>query len=731
MSRKQRIADDVRQVLEEMSGLELQGADSAATFLELGFDSLVLTQAALELKRKFGVPLAFRQLTEQYATLELLVQHLDAVLPADQQSAAPPAPTTHVSAPAAATPVPPVSMPIALPTFTAPAGAVGDDVQQLIAAQLVLMQQQLMVLGGATWPAQATGAVAAPNASVSTGATASNGLAATSAASAAPVTAPTAGATAALGGAVPTAAAAAEESATHKYDVKKAFGAIARIHHSRDEMTPKMKARLEAITKRYTQKAKSSKAFTAENRNVMADPRVVTGFRPAVKELVFPIVVNRSKGARVWDIDGNEYLDALNGFGSNFFGHSPDFIQEAIKKQVDEGIEVGPQHPLNAEVCKLICEFTGFDRVGLCNTGSEAVMGCMRVARTVTGRRLIAIFTGSYHGIFDEVIVRVTKSGKAIPAAPGLMPSTSENVLVLDYGTEASLEILRERAHELAAVLVEPVQSRRPDFQPREFLQEVRRITEASGTAFIFDEVITGFRTGPGGAQAHFGVKADLASYGKVVGGGISVGVIAGKREWMDALDGGHWQFGDDSVPTVGVTYFAGTFVRHPLALAAAKASLERMKKEGPALQKRMNDMTNELANRLNGWFEEVGAPIKIKHFSSLWKAMWKDEQSWGDLLFVLLRDRGVHIMDGFPCFITAAFTQKDLDLLIQCFKDAITELQDAGFIPPRKISATTQATLDPSSPPVPGARLGRDPSGNPAWFVPSPTEPGKYVQLS
>ncbi len=160
---------------------------------------------------------------------------------------------------------------------------------------------------------------------------------------------------------------------------------------------------------------------------------------------------------------------------------------------------------------------------------------------------------------------------------------------MLDYGTPESLQILRDHADELAAVLIEPVQSRRPDFQPREFLKELREITRKSGTLFIFDEVVTGFRSHPRGAQAVLGIDADLASYGKVVGGGFPIGVIAGKREYMDALDGGGWQFGDDSIPTVGVTYFAGTFVRHPLALAAAHAVLLHLKKEGGKLQERLN----------------------------------------------------------------------------------------------------------------------------------------------
>src|SRR5262249_34471796 len=276
------------------------------------------------------------------------------------------------------------------------------------------------------------------------------------------------------------------------------FGAIARISHNKEELTPKQRARLEAFTRRYTSRTKESKRWTQENRWHMADPRVVTGFRPAIKELIYPIVIKRSNGSRLWDLDRNEYTAGLTGSGCTFSGWRPDFVPKAVKEQLDPGHEIGPQSPLAGECARLVCEFTGFDRAAFCNTGSEAVMGTMRIARTVTGRTKIALFTGSYHGIFDEVIVRGTKQLKSIPAAPGIMASTAENALVLDYGTHESLEILRSRANELAAVLVEPVQSRRPDFQPREYLHELRALTEKSGTVLIFDEVITGFRTCPG-----------------------------------------------------------------------------------------------------------------------------------------------------------------------------------------------------------------------------------------
>jgi glutamate-1-semialdehyde aminotransferase len=347
----------------------------------------------------------------------------------------------------------------------------------------------------------------------------------------------------------------------------------------------------------------------------------------------------------------------------------------------------------------------------------------------VTGRDTLVIFTGSYHGIFDEVIVRGTKKLRSVPAAPGILRNTAEHVLVLDYGTPESLAIIRERASSIAAVLVEPVQSRRPDFQPREFLQELRAVTSDAGALLIFDEVVTGFRSHPRGAQAVLGIDADMASYGKVVGGGFPIGVIAGKRKYMDALDGGGWQFGDASIPTVGVTYFAGTFVRHPLALAAAHAVLDHLKTSGAALQEALNARTTALADELNAFCAEVGAPIKVTHFASVWKTNFLEDHPLQDLLFAMMRSRGIHILDNFPCFFTTAHAEEDFAAIAKAFKDSVLELQEAEFLPRRK--KVDVLPLDAARPPVAGARLGKDEEGKPTWFVPNPDVPGKYMKLS
>ncbi len=692
----------VRELFEDISGTPMADAEGAVSFIDQGMDSLVLTQAALQVKKHFKTNITFRQLMEGCRSFDLLVDHLDQVLPPEPVAAATAMPVPQMAPAPLAPAVPMTTMAPMAPM------AIRTDapmLQELIQQQMQLMQQQLSLLSGSV-PAAAGSAVAVEQAQL--------------------LVAPTAAPTAV---AVARSAPDAEREAGHvTYDVKKAFGAIARIHTAPNrDITARQQTRLDAFIRRYVERTQKSKAFTAANRSHMADPRVVNGFRPATKEITYQIVVERSKASRVWDIDGNEYVDVLNGFGMNMFGWQPDFINDAVKRQLDIGYEIGPQHPLAAEVTARICELTGFDRAALCNTGSEAVMAAVRIARTQTGRSTVVLFSGSYHGTFDEVLVRAGRGARGIPATPGVMSGMFGDVRVLDYGTPESLDFIRENADDLAAVLVEPVQSRRPDFQPKEFLQEVRRITEKSGTCMIFDEVITGFRSHPGGAQALFGVRGDLATYGKVIGGGMPIGAIAGKREFMDALDGGAWDYGDDSIPTVGVTYFAGTFVRHPLALAAAKASLDHLANSGVALQTQLNLHTAAMADELTAFCREVNAPLEIRYFASLWRVSWMEDHPLQDLLFAMMRSRGVHILDNFPCFMTTAHTPDDIATIKSAFKESVAEMQQAEFLPGR---APAARGFDAANPPVPDARLGRDRDGQPAWFVPDPAAHGKYVKL-
>ena len=691
--RKNTILSNISAIVRQTSGIDYPNDAHSESFLDLGLDSLTLTQLAIRLKKDFKLPITFRQLNEEFGSPSLLADYLDQNLPKEEYNDS--------------NPLQPVSNTVAILSPIAYGQVPQTNNQnstalELLAQQFQLLGKQMELLQGINVIPQ-------------------NGFVQETVQQSEPIvfTKNTQGDLRTL-----------EEIAEHQ----KPFGASPRIEKQAHEMTNSQKEFLNGLIASYTNKTAASKSYTQKNRSIMADPRVVSGFKPLTKEIVYPIVIEKSKGNRLWDFDGNEYIDALNGFGSCFFGHQPDFIKEALHQQIESGFEVGPQHPLAAEVCELLCEFTKHDRAALCNTGSEAILGAMRIARTVTGRSLIVAFSGSYHGIMDEVIVGGSKKLLTFPAAAGIMPETFQNMLILDYGTEESLRIISERADELAAVLVEPVQSRRPEFQPISFLKELREITAKSGVALIFDEVISGFRMHPGGVQALFNIKADIATYGKVFGGGLPVGAITGKRKFMDAIDGGSWQYGDDSIPEIGVTYFAGTFVRQPLALASSKASLIHLKTQGPALQERISGMTNRLAHELNTEFKKRDLPIIINHFGSLWRIKFNDDVLYGELLFTLLRQNGVYIWDGFSCFLTEAFIEEDVTRIINTIIKCTEEMVAAGFFLDNTESNILKQS-DSSSflnkqPPISGAKLGKDKEGNPAWFVADSNKNGEYIKI-
>lgn len=315
--------------------------------------------------------------------------------------------------------------------------------------------------------------------------------------------------------------------------------------------------------------------------------------------------------------------------------------------------------------------------------------------------------------------------------------SATENVLVLEYGDEESLRIIERESDSLAAVLVESIQGGNASYRPVEFLRSLRELTTRTDTALIFDEVVTGFRVHPAGAQGLFGIKADVASYGKVAGGGMPIGIVAGSARFMDALDGGFWKFGDDSRPEANMTFFAGTFVRHPLALAACVAVLERLKTEGPSLQSDLNDRASRFSTRLNGIFDAAGLPMRFNSFSSFGRIETDQDLKYAGLLYLLLREKGIHIWEGRAIILTTAHSDVDLEKTLTAFEESIDELQSVALLPGKKAekpagkrSTVARTGKGGNGAPVPGAQLGRTPDGFPAWFVADPERPGKYVQI-
>ena len=605
-------------IFSELTGIPSARIDPGATFLQLGADSVVLLQGVRAIQDAFGVELSMRQLFGELSTLELLGAYVEAAMPA-------PTPAPSVSA-----------APAAAPTLPEAAGMEAIIERQLAAFSrgfTELAVQQLQALGGAR------PAVPLP----------------------------------------PPAAPAKSESPA-------AFVAYQPLKvHERSELDARQAHHLERLIARYTRKTPRSKAATQTHRRAFSDNRSSAGFRPDLKEMLYPLIAERSQGTRIWDLDGNEYIDITMGFGVNLFGHRPPFIEQALAEQLAKGMQLGPQSHIAGEVAELICELTGAERVAFSNTGTEAVMTALRLARTVTGRRRVALFNGSYHGHFDGVLASPSLAfgaQRSQPMAPGVSAGAVDEILMLEYGDPRSLEAIRSHAGELAAVLVEPVQSRRPDLQPREFLHELRRLTEQAGTALIFDEVITGFRSHPGGAQAVFDVRADIAAYGKVLGGGMPIGVVAGASRFIDAIDGGVWDYGDSSYPRAQTTFFAGTFCKHPLAMAASRAVLMHLKEHGPALQRELAERTARLAAGLNAFFAAEELPIQVAHFSSLFRILSKHNL---EILFYHLAENGVFVWEGRTLFLSTAHTDEDVEQVAEAVRKSVLEMRDGGFLPPRR----------------------------------------------
>ncbi|WP_167315644.1 non-ribosomal peptide synthetase [Nostoc punctiforme] len=467
---------------------------------------------------------------------------------------------------------------------------------------------------------------------------------------------------------------------------------------SKTLLTPHQQKHLDYLIARFVKRTSESKRLSQTYRSYHANSRAVTGFLPSIKEMLYPIHGQRGEGATLWDVDGNEYVDISMGFGALLFGHSPSFVIDAIQEQINQGILHGPQSRLAGQVAELICQLTGAERAAFCNDGSEAVMGAIRLARATTGRSKIALFTGSYHGIYDGILVRgvTTSEGtrRSIPRAIGIPSYIADDVIVLDYGQPESLEILKTHAHELAAVLVEPIQSSRPDLQPKEFLLQLRQLTQATGTVLIFDEVITGFRMHPGGIQGLWDIQADLTTYGKTVAAGMPIGVIAGKAALMDTLDGGMWNYGDESYPQAETTMFAGTFFKHPLVMAAAWAALNHIKNSGPKLQQELSQKTAKLAQTINSYFEKRQVPIQVVHFGSLFRFIGSSPLKFNQLFFYHLLEKGVYVWEGRTFYLSTAHTDADIEHIIRAVKESVVEMQQGELLPSAPILTTLKIPL-------------------------------------
>ncbi|MEJ2513155.1 MAG: aspartate aminotransferase family protein [Anaerolineales bacterium] len=408
----------------------------------------------------------------------------------------------------------------------------------------------------------------------------------------------------------------------------------------------------------------------------------------------FPMVIKKAKGARVWDADGNEYLDFMLGFSVMILGNAPDEVQEALIEALPGGTHYGQCHEHEYEFAKLFCDMVpGVDKVAFCNSGTEATMYALRLARATTGRPLIAKFEGGYHGTHDLLAVSLGRphpdpgrfgpieNPTAIPESPGLAEGAWKDTIVLPLNHPAAFEKILEYAPRLAGVIIEPVQGAGGTIPAsKEFLSELRRITREIGAFLIFDEVITGFRLAPGGAQEFYGITPDVSTYGKVAGGGLPFGALGGTTEAMRLTE-------YDVTPNPILV--AGTFNGNPMVTAAGSAVLQRITSD-PQLYARMNAMGERFRTEINQFAQEENYPAIATGVGSMFwmhatpgpvncvrdAHLGNPAASIG--LRLLYRKNGIHISShhGFMC---TAHTDEDITQLIEIHKSSMRELRAQG----------------------------------------------------
>ena len=392
-----------------------------------------------------------------------------------------------------------------------------------------------------------------------------------------------------------------------------------------------------------------------------------------------PIFMERGEGAYLCDTDGNRYLDFVSSWGPLILGHRHPMVLEAVKKAAERGTSFGT--PTKAEVDlaeKVVQMVPSVEKVRMVNSGTEAAMTAIRLARGFTGREKILKFEGCYHGHSDSFLMKAG-SGVAtlgIPGSPGVPKSLVADTLLAPYNDWKAVEKLAQAyGDELAAIIVEPVAGNMGIVLPDpDFLARLRAITRERESLLIFDEVITGFRLSEGGAQKVFGIEPDITCFGKIIGGGLPVGAVGGRCEVMDAL-----------APT-GPVYQAGTLSGNPLAMAAGFATLDFLQKNDLWFQ--LNEKANAFVNRLKKWIQIKKLPLWINQIGSMFtiffvegpvgnfsEASRTDTKRYSQFFNNLLK-RGVYFPPSAyeTVFLSAAMTQADLEFAFEAITRSLEE---------------------------------------------------------
>lgn len=405
-------------------------------------------------------------------------------------------------------------------------------------------------------------------------------------------------------------------------------------------------------------------------------------------EMPHPIFVHRGEGAYVWDADGNRYLDTSVGFGLHMLGHRHPEIESAIKQRAELGWMFGIHTTAQMSLATLLHEASPCaERVVFCNTGSEATMYAIRAARGFSGRDRIALFEGAYHGAHDYGMWVADPTSppdvpRKLPMGHGVPDALDALVTLLPYRHPAAFDLIRAQAESLALVMVEGVQSSNPQPGAGEFLRELAEVCRDADVLFGIDEVITGFRLAYGGAQERFGVRPDLATYGKVLGGGLPVGAITGRADVMEVFTGLGARRG---------IFSGGTFSGNPLTMEAGAAAVRHLR-DHPDIYTRLEDAGDRLAAAVNGFCEAQQIPARMKHVGSMFHMFFQREpiDSVRDLrpdnaaaekaFYLHALNRGVLVPGTQRAFLSAAHGDAEIDMLIDVFRMSLLDVQREGL---------------------------------------------------
>jgi glutamate-1-semialdehyde aminotransferase len=473
------------------------------------------------------------------------------------------------------------------------------------------------------------------------------------------------------------------------------------IHFQNCPMPPDGQIQIVAeLADLYTKHTSMSKQVIQQYRSVHADgrylwPRHRTGgvvHTDLDKQMCYPLSIAHAKDQYVWDVDGNKMVDLLMGYGACFYGHSPAFIAEPVVQRVLKGFAVGTDFELAGKVAALICKLTGVERICYTNSGTEAVLCAMRLARSYTLRKKIVSCNGHYHGWADVTQYCGAPGMPCSPLTRGVVPT--DTVQVVDFGSDEVFELLAKSADEIAAVIVEPVTGGSCVVNAG-FLHKLRDACSLAGVILIFDEVYQGFRCHVGGAQAYFGIKADLVTYGKIPGGGYPFGAVGGSHPAMDHVDGGVYDFDGNSMPNQAATTFvAGTFCKHPIMLTAADAILSRFVKRGNRDHEQLNRNVDRLCDMANRFFDSNEFPVQLVWFATSATVVNKrsimdgfsvnDPNCYAAEFFAqYMHLKGVYVPDHLRLIFSAAHTDADYGHVLSALTSAAREL----FTPLRRLT--------------------------------------------